>query len=305
MRNLIQQLQHIYNNLKDSNEIDIIERYGRNAKYYTVLITTLFVSSVFILLIVQMWPDIQQIISPSNKSRSYHLQISVEYFVDQEKYFYCLLVHVNAAVCIGLFAAAAIATMLIAYFQYMCAMFTIASYRIENTMKLLMFQDIIPENRNLIHKSIKNAVDIHRKAIEFSIHLTSKCEMSFLFLIIFGVMTISMNIFRFFQIASSTRNFVELSISFIIGSICLLYMFIANFVGQIVTDHYNYIYAAAYKIQWYIAPLDIQKLILILIQRGNKNFGLTFGKLFVASVQCFSTLANACLSYFTVMYSVQ
>ncbi|KAL6445397.1 hypothetical protein ACFW04_002294 [Cataglyphis niger] len=302
VRNLIEELQRIYNDLEDGNEIAIIEKYGRNAKYYTATLTIFIACSIFILIDAQLLPDILQIISSTNKSRQRHLQILTEYFVDQQKYFYYLLLHINAAICIGFVVLVATGSTFIAYFQYMCAMFTIASYRIENAIKIQISHNIIKHNKNLIHKSIKSAVDIHRKAIALCIDLISKFEMSFFFLIIFGVMTLSLNMFR---IVSSTCNTDELSLSFIVGFISLLYMFIANLVGQEITDHYNYIYVAAYKIRWYIAPPYIQKLILILLQRGNKNFGLNIGGLYIASIQCFTTLANTSLSYFTVMYSVR
>ncbi|KAL6445393.1 hypothetical protein ACFW04_002293 [Cataglyphis niger] len=275
-------------------------------KYYSFCINSetviLFVCSIFIVTDIQVWPDILQIISFSNASQQRHLHILTEYFVDQEKYYYYLLLHINTAICIGFVVLVATGSMFIAYFQYMCAMFTIASYRIENAIKIQISHNIIKHNKNLIHKSIKSAVDIHRKAIALCIDLISKFEMSFFFLIIFGVMTLSLNMFR---IASSTCNTDELSLSFIVGFISLIYMFIANLVGQEITDHYNYIYVAAYKIRWYIAPPYIQKLILILLQRGNKSFGLNIGGLFTASIQCFTTLANTSLSYFTVMYSVR
>ncbi|KAL6445390.1 hypothetical protein ACFW04_002293 [Cataglyphis niger] len=302
VRNLIEELQRIYNDLEDGNEIAIIEKYGRNAKYYAAALIILFVCSIFIVTDIQVWPDILQIISFSNASQQRHLHILTEYFVDQEKYYYYLLLHINTAICIGFVVLVATGSMFIAYFQYMCAMFTIASYRIENAIKIQISHNIIKHNKNLIHKSIKSAVDIHRKAIALCIDLISKFEMSFFFLIIFGVMTLSLNMFR---IASSTCNTDELSLSFIVGFISLIYMFIANLVGQEITDHYNYIYVAAYKIRWYIAPPYIQKLILILLQRGNKSFGLNIGGLFTASIQCFTTLANTSLSYFTVMYSVR
>ncbi|XP_050466413.1 odorant receptor 63a-like [Cataglyphis hispanica] len=301
----MEELQRIYNDLEDDNEIIIIEKYRRNAKYYTVLLTILIVCSIFILADVQMWPDILQIISSTNASRQRHLHILTEYFVDEKKYFYYLLLHINAATCIGFVVWVATGSMFIAYFQYICAMFTIASYRIKNAIKIQISQNIIVQNKNLAHNRIKCAVDIHRKAMELCTNLISKFEISFFFLIIFGVMTLSLNIFRIFQIASSTGNADELSISIIAGFLSLLYMFIANLVGQEITDHYNYIYVTAYKIRWYIAPLEIEKLILILMQRSNKTFGLNISGLFIASTECFTTLANASLSYFTVMYSIR
>ncbi|XP_011696365.1 PREDICTED: uncharacterized protein LOC105455025 [Wasmannia auropunctata] len=82
-------------------------------------------------------------------------------------------------------------------------------------------------------------------------------------------------------------------------------MFLANLVGQQIIDHNNHVYVAAYTTQWYATPLSIQKLILFLLQRGNKSFGLRIGGLFIASLECFATLANAAVSYFTVMYSTR
>lgn len=36
----MEQLQRIYDNVKDSNEIAIIERYGNNAKRFTTMFTS-------------------------------------------------------------------------------------------------------------------------------------------------------------------------------------------------------------------------------------------------------------------------
>ncbi|XP_011695989.1 PREDICTED: uncharacterized protein LOC105454800 [Wasmannia auropunctata] len=136
-------------------------------------------------------------------------------------------------------------------------------------------------------------------------YLMSKFETSFLFFIVLGVISLSLNIFRFLQILSSNYMSVELSIAFItICSICV-YMFLANLAGQTITDHYDLLFDTAYKVEWYTTPLYIQKFILLLLLRGNKSFSLRVGKLFIASLPCFTTLANASLSYFIVIYSTQ
>ncbi|TGZ31858.1 Uncharacterized protein DBV15_01206 [Temnothorax longispinosus] len=71
---------------------------------------------------------------------------------------------------------------------------------------------------------------------------------------------------------------------------CFIYMFLSNFVGQQIIDHNNHVFLTAYKVQWYSTPLPVQKLILFLLQRGNKSFGLHVGGLFIASLECFSTV---------------
>ncbi|XP_025263462.1 uncharacterized protein LOC109610280 isoform X4 [Camponotus floridanus] len=63
--------------------------------------------------------------------------------------------------------------------------------------------------------------------------------------------------------------------------------------------------AIKYNVQWYVAPLRIQKLILFLLQRGNKNVNLNFGGVFILSLEFFASLMKVSTSYFTVIYSMQ
>ncbi|XP_024882879.1 uncharacterized protein LOC112461743 [Temnothorax curvispinosus] len=172
-------------------------------------------------------------------------------------------------------------------------------------MKIYVSQNVILQNTNLLHKSLICAIDIQRKAIAYCELIRSTFEVTFMALMGIAVITLSFNIFRVFQITSSGYNIEEFSMPYLSSISCLLYMFLANLIGQEVTDHYNYMFDSAYKIQWYLAPLHIQKLILLLIQRGNKFYGLTLGGLFVASLECFATLLNTSISYFIVMHSTR
>ncbi|XP_011705109.1 PREDICTED: uncharacterized protein LOC105460363 [Wasmannia auropunctata] len=70
-------------------------------------------------------------------------------------------------------------------------------------------------------------------------------------------------------------------------------------------DHNNHIFVTIYRVQWYEAPLRIQRILLFLLQRGAKSFTLGVGGLFIGSLECFATLVKASVSYFTVMYSIQ
>ncbi|XP_012530547.1 odorant receptor 49b [Monomorium pharaonis] len=194
--------------------------------------------------------------------------------------------------------------MLFAYLQFACGVFKIASYRIKNAIEIYT-QSINLRNKIVVYENLIYGVHIHRKAIMFSKYLISNFEMSFMFLIAFGVLTLSLNTFRLFQILSSTFiNIEELSVTCVVTYCCIIYMFLANFIGQEITDHYNLMFITTYEVQWYIAPLYIQRFILFLLLRGNKSFGLNVGGLFVSSLQCFATLVNASLSYFVLMYSV-
>ncbi|XP_067209643.1 odorant receptor 63a-like [Linepithema humile] len=303
----MEQLQCIYDNVKDDAEIAIIERYGNNARYYTIVLTIFVGVSMPAVMIVPFWRNIFHIILSVNQSQSHRLHITTEYFVDQERYFYLLLLHTTVAFCIGVVALLATGTMLIAYLQHACGMLRIANYRIENAMEIhtLHIQGIILPSENLVYKRMIGAIDIHRKAMMFSKYLINKFEVSFMFLIAFGVIALSLNIFRIFQAVTFGYNIEEFLMLIVVTTICVLYMFLSNFIGQEIIDHNNRIFAAAYNVCWYRASLQVQKLILFLLQRRNKVFGLYIGGLFLASLQSFATLTNTSVSYFTVMCSMQ
>jgi len=42
------QIQHVYNDLRDSNELGIINKYGNNAKQYTAVLTSKELKYLFI-----------------------------------------------------------------------------------------------------------------------------------------------------------------------------------------------------------------------------------------------------------------
>ncbi|XP_025271237.1 odorant receptor 49b-like [Camponotus floridanus] len=88
-------------------------------------------------------------------------------------------------------------------------------------------------------------------------------------------------------------------------TVAVLYMFLANYIGQSVTNHNHHVFVTAYNVRWYIAPLYIQRTILFLLQRNTRNFTLNVGGFFVASIECFATLVKTSVSYFTVIYSTR
>ncbi|XP_014478964.1 PREDICTED: uncharacterized protein LOC106746679 [Dinoponera quadriceps] len=82
-------------------------------------------------------------------------------------------------------------------------------------------------------------------------------------------------------------------------------MFMVNNVGQQVTDHNDHVFASVYEIQWYVTPLQIQKMVLFMLQRGSKTYYLQLGSLFAVSLKGFTSLMSASISYFTFIYSTR
>lgn len=74
-----------------------------------------------------VWPDMLEILLSINQSRSNNkVHIMTEYFVDNEKYFIVILLHMNVSTGIGILALLAIASIMIMVLYMACALFKIA-----------------------------------------------------------------------------------------------------------------------------------------------------------------------------------
>ncbi|XP_012056519.1 PREDICTED: uncharacterized protein LOC105619610 [Atta cephalotes] len=193
----------------------------------------------------------------------------------------------------------ATSTMLIAYLKHICGMFSIASFRIKKAMAINMQHDVTEEKMVIIYKGIICAIDIHRKATKFSQVFIKSFEGSFFCLIAAGMICLSSTLVQII----SYNSIEQLILQLIYISVLYMYMFLSIYTAQDITDHNEYVFATIYNVEWYVAPLHIQKMILFLLQKGTKAFHLILGGIFIASMESAAMLIGTSISYFTVLYS--
>ncbi|XP_020280334.1 uncharacterized protein LOC109853039 [Pseudomyrmex gracilis] len=126
-----------------------------------------------------------------------------------------------------------------------------------------------------------------------------------MFLMIVCVADLSLNMCLVCQIVLCGNDIKELLIHLIFIASVLIYMFLANYISQDITDNNNDVFVTVYNVQWYRSPIEIQKMILFLLQRKTKSFTLHLGKIVTGSFENMAKLMNASLSYFAVLYSTQ
>ncbi|RLU26065.1 ObirOr5-9E64 [Ooceraea biroi] len=306
VKRVLQNLQYICSDLKDENEIAILKRYGYIAKCATIGMTLFVMCFFFIVTLLPILPRIFGIFFLVNESEPYRITyIRTEYFVDEEKYFYFILLHLYAVQYIAGGTTLVAGTIVAGYFTYCCGLFNIASYRIEQAMRIKSDDVTNPTNKRQVDKKISHAVEIHRttlKIIEFYLY---NIEETCFILIVLIVICLSLHLFGIFQAISFVfrmEDFV-LHCGFTLG--ILGCSFGGKYMGQAITDHYNYIFSSAYNVRWYVASVRVQRLILFLLQRSTKPYCMKFGSLYTLSLENFASLSTASISYFTVIYSMQ
>ncbi|RLU23641.1 hypothetical protein DMN91_003847 [Ooceraea biroi] len=306
IKRVLNQLQYVYDRLKDRNEIAIYDKYGYIGKQITTLVIIGLVCTLCGNSVIVYWSYVFDIVVPKNESYTIRtMQFVTKYFKISEKYYFLVLVHLNAACSTGLIILVGTGTMLFSYFKHVCGMFEIASYRIEQAMAIELLHNFDIKNRIVICRKMICAIDIQRQAMEFTKYFISSIEGSCFIMILTTVVCLSCNLFQIFQIESPMEEVEQVLLHLSAVSFVLTILFLSNYVGQEVTDHSNHVYVITYNVSWYLAPLHIQKLILFLLERSNKVFSLNVGGLFTASLECFATLISASMSYFTFMYSMQ
>ncbi|XP_011864040.1 PREDICTED: uncharacterized protein LOC105559964 isoform X2 [Vollenhovia emeryi] len=279
------EIQNDWNALNDKKEIEIIEKYAYFMHVFTGIIMLFTCTCLIGFIFVEFLPIILDIVVPLNVSRPHDAHVTTEYFIDREKYSVLIILHEVVTVSAGGLTMAATGTMIMAYAQHACSLMKIVCYRMEHVLNENMLQHSNPRIERIICNRIIHAVNLHKRALN-------------------GVASISLNLYRLLQ-PYMRHDITELFSTIILLLAHLVYMFMANYVGQVVINHNDDIFTTTCNVLWYIAPLPSQRMLLFLMHRMMKSLKLVVCSLFVASLEGFATLSTTALSYLTVLYSIK
>ncbi|XP_036138656.1 uncharacterized protein LOC105840787 [Monomorium pharaonis] len=175
-------------------------------------------------------------------------------------------------------------------------------------MKRMMSVDILQlstaKSYIIFHDKITAAVDIHRKALEFSDLLKTSFGLSYLFMIIIAICTATISFFRLFRIITMQQEKME-----IIKLVCylvfvFLFLIIGNFVGQEFINCDEHVHRMICNTKWYNTPLKIQKLILFLIRKTTKSYKVDAAGLFSPCLEGLAAAMSLLLSFLTILCSI-
>ncbi|XP_050465897.1 odorant receptor 13a-like [Cataglyphis hispanica] len=305
IRELIEQIRNDWNALKDEQEVEIIKRYAKHGRRHLYVFAGLAYPGTIVFILLPLLPDILDVVAPLNESRTRSLPYLAEYFLDQQKYFYPLLLHINLTIIVGVITVISTETLFFAYVYHICGMFEITGYRIKHALDESISLLSTLNRENAIRTKIIHAIESHQRAIEFFEYVSSTFALSYFILIILGVASLSINLFRLFQIAVIISDEKESLVSFVIFVVGhFYYMFVCNYMGQKIIDNSSGISTKTYDTQWYTTPVQIQKLLLFMMQKSMNSCKFVMGGIYSVSLENFTTLASMSLSYFTVIYSV-
>ncbi|KAL6264372.1 hypothetical protein P5V15_004484 [Pogonomyrmex californicus] len=306
IRRLMERVYYDWTELNNVQELELIKKYSAFGKLLTLIVTLIIYTTIFCFILIMFLPNIFLNVSTTmNESRQVQLPVLTEYFIDQETYIVPIVCHMGFVHLCAFTSMIASETFLMSCVQHACGLFEIASYRIEQALHKDMVHGItsFTKRNSIICRGIINGFSMYKKAIEFIEILKVYCKWAYSSLLPLGVLSLSINLYRFSHLVTSEEYYdMIISFMFIVGHFG--YMFFCNYVGQELIDHSSDVFYKTYNLRWYVIPLKAQKLLLLVMQRSMRHCTIVLGGLFIMSLQGFATIASMSISYFTVLFSL-
>ncbi|XP_035725137.1 uncharacterized protein LOC118442953 isoform X2 [Vespa mandarinia] len=191
---LIIRIQRNWNLLIDEKEREIMEEYTQKGKKFTFICLFLSCFTIILLLIWTSFLFISDILVPLNGSHRLECPFVAEYFIDQEVYYYPILLHMYTIFLVGLTVVIATEAFYVIIVQHACGLFHIVGYRFEQVFKESTLNSISLSRKSLeINYLIIRAINSHQNAIKFVDHMNSCFSNSYFMLIILSVISLIMN----------------------------------------------------------------------------------------------------------------
>ncbi|KAI4481628.1 hypothetical protein M0804_009149 [Polistes exclamans] len=293
-----------YELVSDDEELNIIEKYTKESKYYTFIL--IVISNLYIMLLI--FPSILNVIL-------YHLGIFNDihltlpltisnYVSDVGLLYYCLLIYQIIVLYIVLTMTIIIVSLYLVIIQHASNQFSIIMMKIRRPF----VKDHL--NNNKSYDKCDWIIDIitrYKRITEFVfIDLFNAIfEMLLMLAVFFLALQTILNficVLQFSVVWKHRNENIEM-IVFIIASMFIVY--ILFYVGQKLLDHSTTTFEELRQVPFYMLSVKTQKLFLFLIARSMKPSSISIGGLFVSSHEVFAALMQKAFSVATVFYSIR
>ncbi|XP_011883696.1 PREDICTED: uncharacterized protein LOC105570856 [Vollenhovia emeryi] len=123
---IFDRIQYDWNMLKAQAELEVLRKYANGTNFYIICIFLTSTSTSLGLVIISCFPRVLDVFIPMNESRPLQLIITLEYFVDEETYFFAILTHMFLTFYVGCSTIVTIVAVHLIYISHICALFKIA-----------------------------------------------------------------------------------------------------------------------------------------------------------------------------------
>ncbi|XP_029677030.1 odorant receptor 13a-like [Formica exsecta] len=291
-----------WDTLETQEEREILKKYAENGRWYSLIYASYCYVSTVSFITTSLVPRIMDIVFPLNTSRPIMLAYPAHYFVNEEQYFYFIFCHMLITALICMTGLIAHDCMFFIYIEHVCGLFAVVGFRFKNALDKcdIARSSLIDCPDNLYHKNITFSIHAHREALQFAKLIENAFSVPFAIQLMISTMSISVSLLQF---SMQLNDLMEAMRYFVYILAQLFHLFCFSFQGQKLIDHSIEICDKIYNSAWYEIPVKGQKLLLFTMRKSIEASTLTACKIYVFSLQNFTTVLQSAMSYFTVLAS--
>ncbi|XP_032686528.1 odorant receptor 13a-like [Odontomachus brunneus] len=226
----------------------------------------------------------------------------LEHVFDVEKYFHLLVFHLYISLMFMLTVTVAIDSMFLMCIQHVCALFDIIRYNIEhiqNTEVIILKPNVLYDEP---YHVIIDCIKIYNRAYEFSELLSSSFEISYFFMLGNTIICLSFSMAELIMVDVQLDEIIRIIAANVAQ---LMHIYYLSFISQRLIDYSSKLHEVIYSCNWYTTSKQSRQLLLFTLLRFIKPCQIKAGKIYVLSMENFSSIIQVSLSYFTMLTSLQ
>ncbi|XP_029676789.1 odorant receptor 22b-like [Formica exsecta] len=211
-----------------------MRKYAASAKIITTLFSFYVIVGTSVYIIIASLPQILDVFLPLNESRSREHPFHVDFFLDEEKYFYLIRIQMYFMLLLAMGIILANGTIFVVYTQHASGMFTILGCRAER-----LFSERYSKARRSIrgtekdYRSIVLFVEDHRSVIQFVDIIQSSYSLTLYTEYLFFMILIGLTLVQIIKFSGLSDRPIR-SLAFVVGQLFYLLMF--SYMGQHIID---------------------------------------------------------------------
>ncbi|XP_029163290.1 odorant receptor 13a-like [Nylanderia fulva] len=270
---------------------------------FTLYVAAYCLMATFTFMCTSLVPFALDFMLPLNQSRPVIPPYPGYYFVDVREYFLPIFCHSLVAWDILMIGIMAHDCMYVTYVEHVCSLFAVTGHRFER----LFYNDRnqlteVVDRNDMYYKRISFIVHTHRKSLKFAELLEDTFTIPFAIQILIVTMGMSITLLQISQENGPILEKIRYAL-YVIGQ--LIHLFLFSLEGQKLIDHSLQTREKIYNSSWYKASVRSQKLIMMVMIKCLRPSFLSAGKIYIFSLESFTTILQTSMSYFTVLASFQ
>ncbi|XP_072757407.1 odorant receptor 9a-like [Anoplolepis gracilipes] len=302
MKDLLEHIEETWKMTNFGPENKILQNYAEQSKILSIQYAFgLYSAWIFYSTMPIVISGIHSFL-PTNETYTTKLIYRLEHVLDVDKYFNLLMLHAFISVFYVVSVPVAVDGMFVLCIQHACALFESIKYKIQHIRgsDFVMLKPNIADDE--AYHLIVDCVKSYKCALKFSDLLSSTYDTSFFFLLGNAVIGLSFNAAELVMVDTQLDEMIRI-VAANMGQ--LIHIFYLSFISQRLIDHSSGLQEAIYNCDWYKFSLRSRQLLRFTLMRAMKPCQIKAGKMYIMSLENFSSMLKVSMSYFTMLTSIQ